>query len=151
MTDMADRLSRLTEDQRALLLAKLQQAREAQIRDAQSQGRRIGPAPRERNNVALSFTQERLWFLEQFAPGTPFNNMSGVARVPVRVDPGLFGQCLDDVVQRHDILRMSCASWRTWTRPSGTGSSARMRARRSTWPPLPCCGSPSRRRGRTNA
>jgi myxalamid-type nonribosomal peptide synthetase MxaA len=102
MTDIADRLSRLNEDQRALLLARLQQAREAK-----SQGRRIGPAPRDRNNVSLSFTQERLWFLEQFAPGTPFNNMSGVARVPVRVEPGLFGQCLDDVVQRHDILRMS--------------------------------------------
>jgi myxalamid-type nonribosomal peptide synthetase MxaA len=102
MTDIADRLSRLNEDQRALLLAKLQQAREAR-----SQGRRIGPAPRDRHNVSLSFTQERLWFLEQFAPGTPFNNMSGVARVPVRVEPALFSQCLDDVVQRHDILRMS--------------------------------------------
>jgi myxalamid-type nonribosomal peptide synthetase MxaA len=102
MTDIADRLSRLNEDQRALLLAKLQQAREAQ-----SRARRIGPAPRDRNNVSLSFTQERLWFLEQFAPGTPFNNMSGVARVPVRVEPALFGQCLDEVVQRHDILRMS--------------------------------------------
>jgi len=102
MTDIADRLSRLNEDQRALLLAKLRQAREAQ-----SQGRRIGRTPRDRNNVSLSFTQERLWFLEQFAPGTPFNNMSGVARVPVRVDPALFSQCLDDVVQRHDILRMS--------------------------------------------
>jgi myxalamid-type nonribosomal peptide synthetase MxaA len=102
MTDFADRLSRLNEDQRALLLAKLQQAR-----GAQNRGSRIGPAPRDRNNVSLSFTQERLWFLEQFAPGTPFNNMSGVARVPVRVEPGLFGQCLDDVVQRHDILRMS--------------------------------------------
>jgi myxalamid-type nonribosomal peptide synthetase MxaA len=102
MTDIADRLSRLNQDQRALLLAKLQQARQAQ-----SASHRIGPAPRDRNNVALSFTQERLWFLEQFAPGTPFNNMSGVARVPVRVEPALFSRCLDDVVQRHDILRMS--------------------------------------------
>ena len=55
----------------------------------------------------LSFTQERLWFLEQFAPGTSFNNMSGVARVPVHVEPGLFRQCLDDMVKRHDILRTS--------------------------------------------
>jgi len=102
MTEFAGRLSRLSEEQRALLLAK---AREA--RTAQSRPRRIGQAPRDGASVSLSFTQERLWFLEQFAPGTPFNNMSGVARVPVRVDPALFGQCLDDLVQRHDILRMS--------------------------------------------
>ena len=102
MTEYADRLSQLSNEQRVLLLARLQQARAAQSRPG-----RIGPAPRDGDNVSLSFTQERLWFLEQFAPGTPFNNMSGVARVPVAVDPALFRQCLDDVVQRHDILRMS--------------------------------------------
>jgi len=102
MTEFADRLSQLNEEQRVLLLAKVRQARAAQNRPG-----RIGPAPMDGDHVALSFTQERLWFLEQFAPGTPFNNMSGVARVPVRVDPALFGQCLDDMVKRHDILRMS--------------------------------------------
>jgi len=102
MTEFADRLSQLNEEQRVLLLARLRQARAAQSKPG-----RIGPAPRDGDNVSLSFTQERLWFLEQFAPGTPFNNMSGVARVPVAVDPALFRQCLDDVVQRHDILRMS--------------------------------------------
>ena len=33
--------------------------------------------------------------------------MSGVARVPLTVDPAIFGQCLNDVVRRHEILRMS--------------------------------------------
>ncbi len=103
MTELQDRLARLSPQQRAQLLARLARAREEQANPPP----RIGPAPRDGGHVALSFTQERQWFLEQFAPGQPFNNMSGVARVPLTVDPALFGQCLQDVVQRHEILRMS--------------------------------------------
>ena len=103
MTELQDRIARLSPQQRAQLRARLAHAREEQAAPPP----RIGPAPRDGGHVALSFTQERQWFLEQFAPGQPFNTMSGVARVPLTVDPALFGQCLQDVVQRHEILRMS--------------------------------------------
>jgi len=104
MSDFEDRLALLTEVQRTSLLAKLRQARAAQARPG-----RITAVPRDGNEVPLSFTQERLWFLEQFAPGTAFNVMSGVARVPVGVDPAVFAQCLGDMVRRHEILRTSFA------------------------------------------
>jgi myxalamid-type nonribosomal peptide synthetase MxaA len=93
MTDLTERLAQLSPEQRARLANLLRRPAE------------IAPVPRHGGTVPLSFTQERIWFLEQFNPGTAFRNMSGVARIPVPVDPGLFRDCIDAVAGRHDILR----------------------------------------------
>lgn len=98
MTGLADRLAQLSPDQRAMLLARLGRAPTVRARIRTGQHGRVRP---------LSATQERLWFLEQYAPHQPFNVMSGVARVPFAVDPQEFAACLDDVVARHEILRTS--------------------------------------------
>ena len=101
MSAMDPRLARLTDEQRAALLRKLQEA----AGPARPAG--IEPVPRTGAAVDLSSTQERMWFLDQFAPGSAFHNMSGVAQVPVPIEPEAFGRCLGEVVQRHEILRMS--------------------------------------------
>jgi amino acid adenylation domain-containing protein len=59
----------------------------------------------EAKRAPLSFAQERLWFLEQLAPGSPFYNQSLVVRLPTPVDPGLFERTLNEVVRRHETLR----------------------------------------------
>jgi myxalamid-type nonribosomal peptide synthetase MxaA len=104
MTDTAARIAQLSPEQRAALLSQLKAARAAATRTPAARGT-IVPVARVGDTVALSFTQERIWFLEQFNPGTAFHNMSGVARIPVRVDPAVFVECIDQLVARHEILR----------------------------------------------
>ncbi len=55
--------------------------------------------------VPLSFSQDRLWFLDQLMPGSTAYNLPGLLRLrgPLRVD--LFRQALHLIVQRHETLR----------------------------------------------
>jgi amino acid adenylation domain-containing protein/non-ribosomal peptide synthase protein (TIGR01720 family) len=53
----------------------------------------------------LSFAQERLWILDQLAPGTPLYNLSYAIRVRRTVDPGALQAAVNGVVERHEVLR----------------------------------------------
>ena len=57
--------------------------------------------------LPLSFGQEQLWFLDQFAPGEPTYNVAVVHRLrgPLRVD--LLERALMSLVERHEMLRVS--------------------------------------------
>ena len=104
MTDLTARIAQLSPQQRAKLAALLRQSATGAGRAPATSGG-IVPVPRSGDSRPLSFTQERIWFLEQFDPGTAFHNMSGVARIPLRVDPDIFTECIGQVVARHEILR----------------------------------------------
>jgi myxalamid-type nonribosomal peptide synthetase MxaA len=105
MTDLTARIAQLSPEQRAELASLLRRSAVGTSPAPAPDG--IVPQQRDGRDLPLSFTQERIWFLEQFNPGTPFHNMSGVARIPVPVDPDLFIRCIDEVVARHEILRTS--------------------------------------------
>lgn len=55
--------------------------------------------------VPLSFAQERLWFMEQFAPGTAAYNIPVVRRLRGPLDTGALRASLDASVARHETLR----------------------------------------------
>ncbi|WP_113705324.1 amino acid adenylation domain-containing protein, partial [Nonomuraea lactucae] len=55
--------------------------------------------------VPLSFAQEGLWFMEQFAPGTAAYTIPLVLRLRGRLDADRLQLALDTVVARHEILR----------------------------------------------
>ncbi|NRQ35524.1 amino acid adenylation domain-containing protein [Nonomuraea sp. NN258] len=55
----------------------------------------------------LSFAQERLWFMERFAPGTSAYVLPVSARLRGPVDPERLQRSLDAVVARHESLRMT--------------------------------------------
>ncbi|MEU3624237.1 hypothetical protein BS329_35295 [Amycolatopsis coloradensis] len=55
---------------------------------------------------ALTFQQRQFWLLEQVAPGT--GNLAASVRLTGVVDPGVLAGALDDVVARHDALRLAC-------------------------------------------
>ncbi|HEV8581217.1 MAG TPA: amino acid adenylation domain-containing protein [Thermoanaerobaculia bacterium] len=59
---------------------------------------RGGPLP-------LSFAQQRLWFLEQWAPGRSLFHIANALRVRGRLDVAILGRSLAEVVRRHDSLR----------------------------------------------
>ncbi|MFE5792221.1 amino acid adenylation domain-containing protein [Streptomyces sp. NPDC056503] len=55
--------------------------------------------------VPLSYAQERLWFMEQFAPGTSAYNIPVVRRLRGRLDTDALRAALDAGVARHETLR----------------------------------------------
>jgi amino acid adenylation domain-containing protein len=55
--------------------------------------------------LPLSFAQQRLWFLDQWAPGNPVYNVCEAHRLKGRLDLDALEKSLNEVVQRHEILR----------------------------------------------
>ncbi|MDB4950211.1 MAG: hypothetical protein JWM27_2860 [Gemmatimonadetes bacterium] len=53
----------------------------------------------------MSFTQERLWFLDQLEPGNPMYNIALAELVSARIDVATLERALGEVVRRHEGLR----------------------------------------------
>ena len=56
-------------------------------------------------DLPLSFSQQRLWFLDQMEPGNPFYNIPAAFRLKGPLQPEVFQQAVQEVVRRHEILR----------------------------------------------
>ena len=98
------RLSQLSEAKRALLEQRLR-------------GNSAGAPPpvtiprRPRHDSAvLSFAQQRLWFLDQLEPGSPFYSIPVAFHLRGPLDAGALEQSLNAVVQRHEVLRTTFVS-----------------------------------------
>jgi len=55
--------------------------------------------------LPLSFAQQRLWFLDQFAPNNPFYNLPRAVRLEGRLDLKALERVINEVVRRHETLR----------------------------------------------
>jgi len=62
------------------------------------------PMPRD-ERIQLSFAQQRLWFLDQLEPDSPFYNIPSAIRLQGRLDFNAFQQAITQVVKRHETLR----------------------------------------------
>jgi amino acid adenylation domain-containing protein len=62
--------------------------------------------PRE-GDLPLSFAQQRLWFLDQLAPGNPFYNMFGAVRLTGTLEVEALRHAFREIVRRHEALRTS--------------------------------------------
>jgi amino acid adenylation domain-containing protein len=78
--------------------ARLAAPREGEIRRRASPRETAATAP-------LSFTQERLWLVEQLTPGLPTYNLPLGVRVAGRLDVPALGRALRALVARHEALR----------------------------------------------
>jgi amino acid adenylation domain-containing protein len=58
-------------------------------------------------DAPLSFAQQRLWFLEQFEPGTTAYHLWSAIRIDGPLSPQLFERALSEVYGRHEVLRTS--------------------------------------------
>ncbi len=66
----------------------------------------ITPAPRDQP-LPLSYQQERLWFLDQLAPGNPAFNVPNPIRLDGPLDIGALERSLSVLVERHESLRVT--------------------------------------------
>jgi len=60
---------------------------------------------REGVELPLSFAQQRLWLLDQLAPGTSIYNVPSAMRLQGRLNVAALEQSLVELEQRHEILR----------------------------------------------
>jgi amino acid adenylation domain-containing protein len=100
MTELADRLARLTPAQRKLL----------ELRRAQQSGAAPAAAPatipaRGEEPAPLSFSQRRLWFLDRMEPGSAFYNLPTAVRLRGALDVPALERALGEIVARHAVLR----------------------------------------------
>jgi FkbH-like protein len=73
-----------------------------------STGEVVAITPRgDKGPCALSFGQQRLWFLEQLTPGTATYNVSFALRIRWQLRIDALHQALDGLVARHEALRTS--------------------------------------------
>jgi amino acid adenylation domain-containing protein len=56
-------------------------------------------------HAPLSFSQERMWFLDQLDPGTPIYNLFNFVAVDGPLSIPVLGRCLDELLRRHEALR----------------------------------------------
>ncbi|MEW5860343.1 MAG: condensation domain-containing protein, partial [Cyanobacteriota bacterium] len=59
--------------------------------------------------LPTSFAQARLWFLDQFEPGSPFYNIPAAVRLIGKLNVVALEQSLNEMVQRHEALRTTFA------------------------------------------
>ena len=64
----------------------------------------IKPFPRQ-GNLPLSFAQQRLWFLCQLEPDSPYYNIPAAVRLTGSLNIDALQQSLNDILRRHETLR----------------------------------------------
>jgi hypothetical protein len=69
----------------------------------------IKPRLRE-GDRPVSFSQQRLWFLDRMQPGSPLYNIPVGLRLTGRLNAIGLEQCFDEIVRRHLILRTTFAN-----------------------------------------
>jgi len=94
-----DALSGLSAERRALLAMRLARKAAAAPRPEAIRPRAGGgPAP-------LSFTQQRLWFLDQLEPGLSIYNIPMPMRVSGPLRTHALERALNEILRRHEVLR----------------------------------------------
>lgn len=102
--NLADRIAKLTPEQRALFEASLR----AKNMKADKILPKEGSIPRRghKNPSPLTVDQERLWFFHQMNPDKPTYNVYGAIRLEGRLDIDAMEFAINEVLRRHE-------SWRT--------------------------------------
>ncbi|HKS08031.1 MAG TPA: amino acid adenylation domain-containing protein [Pyrinomonadaceae bacterium] len=71
---------------------------------SEADGQAIRPGARN-GPVALSFAQQRLWFLDQLEPGLVAYNVPAAVRLVGKLDVAVLNWSLNEIVRRHESLR----------------------------------------------
>jgi amino acid adenylation domain-containing protein len=99
MTDIYKQIANLPPEKRAVLEMMLME----QGVDLSQMA--IIPVSRETNTFPLSYSQQRLWFLDQLEPGSPLYNICSAIRMKGPLDEAALKNTLIEIIKRHEVLR----------------------------------------------
>jgi amino acid adenylation domain-containing protein len=85
-------------------VAALAEKIEKATHDGSAQSPPVVPVSRE-GNLQLSFAQQRLWFLDQLAPGNPYYNIPAAVRLTGALSASALEQSINGIISRHEVLR----------------------------------------------
>lgn len=97
--ELLQKRSKLSEAKKALLQKRLLGSTEHEIKATTI------PPRAPHSNTILSFAQQRLWFLDQLAPGSSFYTIPLLVHLNGPLNIPLLHRCLYELVQRHETLR----------------------------------------------
>ncbi len=123
MSDSQELVAGLSPEKQALLLRRLK----GQGGGAAAARRQIRPRPAGTVSFPLSFAQQRLWFLNQLQPDSPFYNVPDAYRLDGPLDAAVLERSFDALVRRHETLRTTFVTAR---RRAATDSSTSRRPSR---------------------
>ncbi|RIK37178.1 MAG: hypothetical protein DCC55_25095, partial [Chloroflexi bacterium] len=96
---IAERIEQLPPEKRVLLQKLLKGA------DITDPGRPIVPRRRAETPLPLSFAQQRLWFLSQLEPDSPFYNVNFALHIKAPLNVAALERSINEIVRRHEALR----------------------------------------------
>ncbi len=99
MGDLAQRVADLSPEKRTLLTRRLQKKR------AEAAQEQAIPRREDLDSFPMSFAQQRLWFLDQFEPGSPLYNIPATLRIAGPLNVEALKRSLNEIVRRHEVLR----------------------------------------------
>ena len=119
INSIINKLSRLSQEQRQLLKQALQNQQTGQQIEQNLGKKSANNSKRNQNNflldyvnqrhqieqLPLSFSQERLWFFEQFNPNSCAYYINRAVKLTGKLDINALEQSLQIIIQRHEILR----------------------------------------------
>ncbi len=97
MSETAKRITHLSSEKLDLLVRRKRGKSEASLIPSQTRS--------DKQAFPLSFAQQRLWFLDQWEPGSPLYNIPLVVRLHGELQMELLEQALTNLVERHESLR----------------------------------------------
>ncbi|BBD60571.1 condensation domain-containing protein [Nostoc sp. HK-01] len=100
MSEIYQIIAGLSPDKLKLLAQKLNQKKGQDLSRIQ-----IKPQSRENNTFPLSFSQQRLWFLDQLEPGNPAFNICQFMHLSGSLNVAALEESFKEVVKRHEALR----------------------------------------------
>ncbi len=101
MSTMSKRVADLSADKLRALAERLK------ARDGAAGTQRIRPVPRGDDPLPLSFTQERLWFLDRLEEGASSYEIPAAVRLAGLLAPGVLARAFEELERRHESLRTS--------------------------------------------
>ena len=66
--------------------------------------------PEEAIVFPTSYAQRRMWFMDQFEPGSPYYNIPMAMRLKGKFDYAIFERTINEIIKRHESLRTTFSS-----------------------------------------
>ena len=96
---LTDQIAALSPERKRLLELLLREQAEDHA------GPELAARRRETDRFPLSLSQQRLWFLDQLEPGTPFYNIPIAVRLDGDLDTAALWRSVNEIIRRHESLR----------------------------------------------